>query len=570
MRRSATHLVLTGLLLGLVPIPTGAQEIAKEELFEKTLKAALQALAFYGRYDNPAEMQRVADIGYRIAQESKFQDYPYTFYLADMPEPNAFALPGGQIFITRGMLDLGLSDDMLASLLGHEIGHVVLQHGTRMQRKATLLNILSQALLVGVMIGASQGDNRNDVPTDPYGRGNSTGDLIQGTAAAGAVISELLLRSYSREFEDEADDEGQRLAAAAGFDPKGTQQLMEKMLAHMPQSKEYGYWRTHPFFDDRAQAANVRDDLLKIKDPSSAAEYRAKTQSLLLDFAERSKIEPELIPHLKEEALVAWPQGPTADGLRLEKLHTLRDVLESQNPLARDWNRLIGAYRSELEQVRQLTPESRLVAQLGEEVDFFDRQRRELYPQAVEILAGGIYETEFLEVFSSNYPDSPEKPAVALALGDAYSRLGRQSEAVERYLEAFAAAPDSQAGERAARGLRGLAPYLNQLTALQQLALESDDSELRQLAHQRLATLATEYEELANGATYLKTYPDGDQAAVVSQRLDELAEALFGEVILYQSVGDHVKGIERIQQILTYAPQSPAAERLRARMVVES
>ncbi len=570
MRRSATHLVLTALLLGLVPIPTGAQEIAKEELFEKTLKAALQALAFYGRYDNPAEMQRVADIGYRIAQESKFQDYPYTFYLADMPEPNAFALPGGQIFITRGMLDLGLSDDMLASLLGHEIGHVVLQHGTRMQRKATLLNILSQALLVGVMIGASQGDNRNDVPTDPYGRGNSTGDLIQGTAAAGAVISELLLRSYSREFEDEADDEGQRLAAAAGFDPKGTQQLMEKMLAHMPQSKEYGYWRTHPFFDDRAQAANVRDDLLKIKDASSAAEYRAKTQRLLLEFAERSKIEPELIPHLKEEALVAWPQGPTADGLRLEKLHTLRDLLESQNSLARDWNRLIEAYRSELEQVRQLTPESPLVAQLGEEVDFFDRQRRELYPQAAETLAGGIYETEFLEVFSSNYPDSPEKPAVALALGDAYSRLGRQSEAVERYLEASAAAPDSQAGERAARGLRGLAPYLNQLTALQQLALESDDSELRELAHQRLATLATEYKELANGAKYLKTYPDGDQAVVVRQRLDKLAEALFGEVILYQSVGDHVKGIERIQQILTYAPQSPAAERLRARMVVES
>ncbi len=570
MRRAATHLVLACLLLGLVPSSAGAQEIAKEELFEKTLKAALQALAFYGRYDNPAEMQRVADIGYRIAQESKFQDYPYTFYLADMPEPNAFALPGGQIFITRGMLDLGLTDDMLASLLGHEIGHVVLQHGTRMQHKATLLNILSQALLVGVMIGASQSNNRNDVPTDPYGRGNSTGDLIQGTAAAGAVISELLLRSYSREFEDEADDEGQRLAAAAGFDPNGTQQLMEKMLAHMPQSKEYGYWRTHPFFDDRAQAANVRDDLLKIQDPSSADEYRAKTQGLLLDFAERSKIEPELIPHLKEEALIAWPQGPAADGLRLEKLHVLRDVLESQNSLARDWSRLIAAYRSELEQVRQLTPESPLVAQLDEEVTSFDRYRRELYPKAVETFAGGIFETEFLETFASNYPESPERPDVALALGNAYSRLGRQSEAVEYYLEAFAAAPDSDAGERAARGLRGLAPYLDELSALQRLALESGDPELRDLAEQRLATLASEYEELANGATYLKTYPDGGQARVVSQRLDELAEALFGEVILYQSVGDHVKGIERIQQILTYAPQSPAAERLRARMVVES
>ena len=408
------------------------------------------------------------------------------------------------------------------------------------------------------------------MPTDPYGRGNSTGDLIQGTAAAGAIISELLLRSYSREFEDEADDEGQRLAAAAGFDPSGTQQLMEKMLAHMPQTKEYGYWRTHPFFDDRAQAANVRDDLLKIQDPSSAAEYRAKTQEVLLDFAERSKIEPDLIPHLKEEALIAWPQGPAADGLRLEKLHAYRELVEGQKPLSRDWTRLVTSYQSELDQVRGLTPESPLVAQLDGEIAAFEGQRRELYPQAVATFEGGIFETEFLEIFSSNYPDSPQIPALALAPGDAYSRLGRQSEAVERYLEASSAAPDSEAGERAARGLRGLAPYLEELTALQRLALESEDSELRELASQRLATLATDYEELANGATYLKTYPDGDQATVVSQRLDQLADALFGEIILYQSVGDHVKGIERIQQILTYAPQSPAAERLRARMVVES
>jgi len=289
-----------------------------------------------------------------------------------------------------------------------------------------------------------------------------------------------------------------------------------------------------------------------------------------LEFAERSKIEPELIPHLKQEALIAWPQGPAADGLRLERLHGLRDVLEGQNPLSRDWTRLILAYESELKQVRALTPDSPLVAQLGEEIGSFDEQRRELYPDAVEIFRGGIFETEFLETFASNFPDSPEKPLVALALGDAYSRLGRQSQAVERYLEASAVAPGSEAGERAARGLRNLAVHLEELSALQRLAWESADPQLRELAGQRLATLASEYKELANGATYLKTYPDGDQVTVVSQRIDELAEALFGEVILYQSVGDHVKGIERIQKILTYAPQSPAAERLRARMVVES
>ena len=70
------------------------------------------------------------------------------------------------------------------------------------------------------MIAASQSDNsKQSGPRDPYPTRSQGGDLIQGTAAAGAVLSELLLRSYSRGFEDESDDEGQRMAAAAGFRP---------------------------------------------------------------------------------------------------------------------------------------------------------------------------------------------------------------------------------------------------------------------------------------------------------------------------------------------------------------
>ena len=108
----------------------------------------------------------MAAIGYRLAQESKFQDFPFTFYLIDMPEPNAFALPGGQIFITKGMLDLGLNDDMLAGLLGHEIGHVVLKHGTRIQRRATLPGIAP------IFQTRSPGGGRRD------GRPGRRGDLI--------------------------------------------------------------------------------------------------------------------------------------------------------------------------------------------------------------------------------------------------------------------------------------------------------------------------------------------------------------------------------------------------------
>lgn len=532
--------------------------------------AAFQALDYYGAFEDPAELRRVVDIGYRLAQESRFQDFPFTFYLVDMPEPNAFALPGGQIFLTRGMLGLGLNDDMLAGLLGHEIGHVVLQHGTRMQRRATLLNVLSQALLVGVMIGVSQSDNRSTSgPYDPYGRQSNKGDLIQGTAAAGAVISELLLRSHSRDFEDEADDEGQRLAAAAGFDPEGTRQLMEKMRSHLPQSKEYGYWRTHPFFDERVQAAQVRQELLKVRTPRSADDYRARTQATLLGFLDQPKLDPEFVGLLKTEALLAWPRGPAADAIRLEQLHALREQEEGRKPLSREWRQLIEAYRIHLDEVRQLTPDSPLLATLESEITDFEERLRSGYPKAVEVFEGGVYETEFLEVFASNYPDAPQMAEASLALGQAYARLDRQEEAVEHLLQAWERDPSGPDGRTANLGLRNLTPRLNRLGALEQLVRQSQDPDLSRLAAQRLEKIAREYQDLANGADYLKSYPDGEQTEVVGVRLNQLADELYGEIVLYQSVGDHVKGIERIQQILTYAPNSPAAERLRERMVLE-
>lgn len=571
MRRCSILPLVLWLTLAGLPRFSAAQTIRDPELFQKSQAAAQQAIKYYGAYDDPVELRRMAEIGYRLAQESGFQDFPFTFYLVDMPEPNAFALPGGQIFLTQGMINLGLSDDMLAGLLGHEIGHVVLTHGLRIQRRATLLNVLSQALLVGVIIGASQSDSRPATgPYDPYARSSSKGDLIQGTAAAGAVISELLLRSYSREFEDEADDEGQRLAAAAGFDPDGTRQLMDKMRSHMPQSREYGYWRTHPFFEERVQAASVREKLLKVQEPRAADDYRIRTQATVLQFLDRPKLEPEFVALLKTEALLAWPQGAAADRIRLEQLQALRDRELELRPLSQNLRRLIGEYQRNLDEVSALTPDSPLVDTLTAEIADFETRLESVYPQAIEIFDQGVFETEFLETLASNFPDAPELPRVCLALGEAYARLGRQQHAVDRFLQAWEADPGSAAGQKALVGLRNLASSLASLSALEKLASGSEDPELRQVASARLDKLAREYKELKNGAEYLRQYPEGQQVDRVAQRLEILADELYGELVLYQSVGDHVKGIERIQQILTYAPNSRAAQRLRDRMVFES
>jgi hypothetical protein len=118
------------------------------------------------------------------------------------------------------------------------------------------------------------------------------------------------------------------------------------------------------------------------------------------------------------------------------------------------------------------------------------------------------------------------------------------------------------------RGLRNVAPSLDQLTALAELAAQDQDAELAALADRRLKELATTYSDLAAGAAYLQRFPDGDHVEAVAARLDVLAENLYGEVLLYQSVGDHVRAIERIQKILTHAPSSPAAQKLLDKVVL--
>jgi len=559
-------------VLILAAVSTSAQEIVDRKLFGQSFAAAHQAMRAYGPYENDEELRRVTQIGFQLAQVSAFRDYPFTFHLVDMPIPNAFALPGGQIFLTRGMLSMGLTDDELAGLLGHEIAHVTENHGIRTQKRARLLNILGQALVIGVLANEVTKDDkpRNDPYYDPYGGTSDSASRVQGAAAASLVTSELLLRSYSREFEDEADALGQRLAAQAGYNPEGTASLMHKMSAHIPQGKEYGYWRTHPFFETRVQHAEVRSDMLTINDDDRDADLlRASTQRLLLGWAEEEALEGDALDYARTLALHTWPLGEAADEIRLSKLHEVRDLEADKPELAQDFSLLIALYEREQEDVVELSPESPLIALLDREIGEFGSRRDALYDEALAIVSGGVYETGFMETFLSNYPESPRAAALGLELGEAYSRLGRHSEAVDQYLSTSASAPDSEPGQRARRGLTVLATRLNDLAALQRLATE-DDPDITERAASRLADRVSRFETVEDGAAYLEAFPEGSYADVVTERLNGLAEDLYGEVVLYQTVGDAAKAVDGIQRILTYAPFSPAAERLRDKMILES
>src|SRR5262249_25626109 len=121
--------------------------------FENGLRIALETIKEYGLDDDPVKNKRLNDIGYRVAQRAAPDSTYYSFRIIKMEEPNAFALPGGFVFVTTGMMDLDLTDDELAAVLGHEITHVNHDHFHKMGKRQTIMNLLYQALVLGIAFG---------------------------------------------------------------------------------------------------------------------------------------------------------------------------------------------------------------------------------------------------------------------------------------------------------------------------------------------------------------------------------------------------------------------------------
>ena len=146
-----------------------------------------------GLYDDPQLQQYVEDLGLELARKSERPNLPWSFRVVDDPVVNAFALPGGYIYITRGILAYMGSEAQLVSVLGHEIGHVTARHSANQISKSQLANIgLGLGMAVAPEIAAA-------------------GDLLM--AGTG-----LLFLKFSRDDERQADDLGLRYAQRANYD----------------------------------------------------------------------------------------------------------------------------------------------------------------------------------------------------------------------------------------------------------------------------------------------------------------------------------------------------------------
>jgi predicted Zn-dependent protease len=192
---------------------------------------------------DPALVEPVRRIGRRIAAQTN-KDYDWEFNVIDKDVPNAFALPGGKVFVYKGLMDMVDSDDELATVIAHEIAHAIARHG------AERLSVQLGASLVGQAAGMALGFENPAVAkafSQAYGMASQVGVILP----------------YSRTQEYEADHIGLVLMAKAGYDPEEALDFWRKMMK-LDKGKAPPAWlSTHPPSPDRL--AEIKADLPMVK-----------------------------------------------------------------------------------------------------------------------------------------------------------------------------------------------------------------------------------------------------------------------------------------------------------------
>jgi MAF protein len=219
-------------------IVTGEQETYyystdKEVQLGKTISKQVEKE--YKLAEDPLMRQRVEDIGKRIVAVSDRQDIDYHFEVLDDEEVNAVSLPGGYVYVNKGLIDVVGNDDQLAAVLAHEVAHVVARHSVKK------LQALQGYSLLRVLFAATP--------------------ETQAVGAASDVAFGSILMGYSREDELLADQLGARYLNLAGYNPRAMIDFLEKLerINKRKPLRPKSYFRTHPFVPDRIRV--VKEEL---------------------------------------------------------------------------------------------------------------------------------------------------------------------------------------------------------------------------------------------------------------------------------------------------------------------
>ncbi|MDQ3395395.1 MAG: M48 family metalloprotease [Bacteroidota bacterium] len=194
------------------------------------------AQQYGGLHPDAKAREYVKNVGQKLVQSTVVGETPYKFdfhLLADEKTVNAFALPGGQIFITAALYNQLTSEDQLAGILGHEIGHVVARHGAQQMAKAKL----TQGLTGAAVIASYDPDN----------------PASMGSAAVAALIGNLINMRFGREDELESDKLGVKFMSESQYAPESMIEVMHILSKAGGPNRQPEFFSTHPNPENRIQ-----------------------------------------------------------------------------------------------------------------------------------------------------------------------------------------------------------------------------------------------------------------------------------------------------------------------------
>ncbi len=233
--------VVAGLLIAivLVPAPLSAMTVTEEDKIGQELNIQLRRQVKF--VNDPLILGYINRLGKKIVHLIPHNPFHYRFYVIDHNQINAFATPGGYIYILRGLLETAENEGELMGVMCHEVSHAALRHVSQRMAKAKMVNLATLAgLLAGALLGVAAGGRD---------AGQLSQALIVGSLAGGASA----MLHYSREDEREADNQGYKYLTKLGYNPK----YMVTMLKRISKaSLDLGglipsYLKTHPGTDDR-------------------------------------------------------------------------------------------------------------------------------------------------------------------------------------------------------------------------------------------------------------------------------------------------------------------------------
>jgi predicted Zn-dependent protease len=234
MRSTVIPIILCFIVTVLSP-PSGLASMTVQEEKELGDKLALQIQQNLVMVNDPLITAYVDEVGRRLCEEAHDRRFDYHFYVVKEQEPNAFAIPGGHIFVTSGLIRFVDSEDELAGVIGHEIAHSVLRHIDKAMDRAKRLSLLT---LAAIIAGAF-------LSKDAQGA---------ATLATGAMaMAQALMLKYTRENEAEADQKGIKYLTDAGYGSQAMVTFLKKIYrwqrAISPDVPTY--LSTHPGIDER-------------------------------------------------------------------------------------------------------------------------------------------------------------------------------------------------------------------------------------------------------------------------------------------------------------------------------